>query len=272
MIELKSLSGSYGAGIIDDVSVRLPNGKTYGVFSPCYADSVTLLALISGARTPSGGTVLVGGFDLHREAKQARRGIGYLPADLLPDEELTPIEYLMAVANMRDLPYEKTLRHVHDYLELAGLIKKKDSLISNLSLGEKRALCLLHLLLGNPETLVLTSPLSGLTPREAQKIRDLVDYFSETHTIFLCTTSTHDLTEMCDEILVLQSHTLKTLTSADDEALKVEFSASPTEASPAPAAEAKQQTPTRTRAILKLLMQKSGECEIIDDEEKEDGN
>lgn len=272
MIELKSLSGSYGAGIIDDVSVRLPNGKTYGVFSPCYADSVTLLALISGARTPSGGTVLVGGFDLHREAKQARRGIGYLPADLLPDEALTPIEYLMAVANTRDLPYEKTLRHVHDYLELAGLIKKKDSLISNLSLGEKRALCLLQLLLGNPETLVLTSPLAGLTPREAQKIRDLVDYFSETHTIFLCTPSTRALTEMCDEIVVLQNHTFKMLTSADDEALKAEFSATPEEASPAPAAEAKQQTTTRARAILKLLMQKSGECEIIDDEEKEDGN
>ena len=146
MIELKSLSGSYGAGTVEDVSIRLPNGKMYGVFSPCYADSVALLALISGARTPTAGTVLVGGFDLHREAKQARRGIGYLPADLFPDEALTPIEYLMAVANTRDLPYEKTLRHVHDFLEIAGLEKKKECLISNLSYGEKRALCLLQLL------------------------------------------------------------------------------------------------------------------------------
>lgn len=270
LIELKSVSGSLGSGNVENVSVRLPNGKTYGVFSPCYADSVALLSLISGARTPTGGTVLVGGFDLHREAKQARRGIGYLPARLLPDEALTPIEYLMAIADARELPYEKTLRHVHEFLELADLAGKKECLISNLSGGEKRALCLLQLLLGNPETLVLTSPLSGLTPKEAQKIRSLIAYFSQTHTVFLCTPSTRDLTEMCDEILVLKSGTLKTVVSANDESLKAELSAPLTEASPAPEAEANAPSSNRARAILKLLMQKGGDCEVLDTDEKED--
>ena len=270
MIELKSVSGSLGAGKVKDVSFRLPNGKTYGVFSSRYADAIALCALMSGARTLTGGNVLVGGFDLHREAKQARRGIGFLPADLLPDDELTPLEYLMSVADARDLNYDKTVRYAHELLELADLADKKDRLIVNLSHGERRALSLLQLLFGKPEILILSSPLSGLLPRDAQKMRDLIAYLGETYTIFLCTPSTKDLAQMCDEIIVLQDGTLKTVTSANDEALAEEFSAAPVEASPAPENDAPQSN--RARALLKLLMQKGDTCEVIDTDGKESKN
>ena len=268
MIELKSVFGSCLGGEVRDVSFRLPNGKTYGVFSSCYEDAVCLLALMGGARTPSNGSALVGGFDLHREAKQARRGIGFLPADLLPDDELTPIEYLMAVADVRELPYDKTLRHVHEMLELADLADKKERLIANLSYGEKRTLCLLQLLLGKPEILILTSPLSGLIPKDAQKMRDLIRYLGDTYTIFICTRPSKDLCEMCDKILVLQDGTLKMIASPDDEALVAELSNSTAQA--ALVDEEKAPQSNRTKALLKLLMQKSNEYEVLDSQEKED--
>ena len=270
MIELKSVSGSLGTGKVRDVSFRLPNGKTYGVFSSCYADSVALLALMSGARTPTLGSVLAGGFNMHREAKKARLGIGYFPADLLPDDELTPLEYFMAVADARDLNYDKTVRRAHELLELADLSKKKDSLIAKLSHGEKRILCLLQLVLGNPEILILTSPLSGLIPKDAQKVRELIAFLGESYTIFLCTPSTKDLTQMCEEILVLEDGTLKTILPANDEALAEALSATPAE--PAPEPEADAPTGNCARALLKLLMQKSNEYEVLDTDEKEDEN
>lgn len=270
MIELKSVSGSCGEGAVKDVSFRLPNGKTYGVFSPCYADSVALLALMSGARTPTGGTVLAGGFDLHREAKQARRGIGYLAADLLPDGELTPIEYLMSVADARELNYDKTVRYVHELLELADLADKKESLIANLSHVEKRALCLLQVLLGKPEILILTSPLSGLLPKDAPKIRELIKYFGDTYTIFLCTPRSQDLVEMCDEIIVLQDGMLKSVVPAQDESLAEVFATATAKAPAAP--EADEQKSARASAIWKMLTQKSEDYEVLQNDEKEDKN
>ena len=269
MIELKSISGSFLAGRVTDVSFRLPNGKTYGVFSPCYEDAVCLLALMSGARTPTSGSVLAGGFDLHREAKQVRRSVGFLSADLLPDDELTPIEYLMAVADVLELPYDKTVRRAHELLELADLAPKKDRLIANLSYGEKRILCLLQLLLGKPEFLMLTSPLSGLMARDAQKMRELIAFLGDTHTIFLCTSSKKDLIDVCDEILVLQNGTLKTVTSATDSALIEELSATPAETVP----ENKSAPKTnREKALWKLLTQTSKDYEVLDDEDKEGKN
>ena len=267
MIELKSVSGTCGAGIIKDVSFRLPNGKTYGVFSHCYADAVALLALMSGARTPSGGAVLAGGFDLHREAKQARRGIAFLPLDLLPDEELTPLEYLMSVADARELNYDKTVRYAHELLELADLADKKERLIANLSHGEKRALCLLQLLLGKPEILILTSPLSGLIPKDAQKMRDLIKYFGDTYTIFLCTPSVHDLCEICEEIIVLQDGALKAVLPASDESLAAEFAATPHKTSTAPEVDAPKTA--RASAIWKMLTQKNDDYEVLNADEKE---
>ena len=267
MIELKSVFGTCGAGNIKNVSFRLPNGKTYGIFSSRYADAVTLCALMAGAHTPTEGTIFAGGFDLHREAKQARRGIGYLPANLLPDDELTPLEYLMAVADARELSFDKTLRYAHELLELADLADKKDRLIASLSQGEKRILSICQLLLSKPEILILTSPLAGVTPKDAERIRGFIRYLSDTYTIFISTPSAQDLRGMCSEILVLQDGSLKTVTAANDESWTLEFPVVPPEDTPASNAPKK-----RTNTRWNMLMQKSGGYEVIETDQEEDEN
>lgn len=265
LIELKSICGSCGVGEIRDVSFRLPNGKIYGVFSPRYEDAICLLALMAGARTPTGGAVLVGGFDLHREAKQARKTIAYLPPRLLPDEELTPIEYLMSVADMYELSYDKTLRRVYELLELADLADKKERLIAHLSYGEKRILCMLQLLLGKPETLILSSPFSGILPKNMQKVRSLIQYLGEGRTVFLCTPNAKDLCEICEDLLVLENGTLKMIAPIGDSNLQEALNV-PMKEVPAPEAPAQKSKSTRWR----MLMQGSGDYEVIDTDGKED--
>ena len=267
LIELKSVSGLCGKGTVKNVSFRLPNGKMYGVFSPRYADAVALCALMSGACTPSKGVVLVGGFDLHREAKQARGGIGYLPADLLPDGELTPIEYLMSVADARALNYDKTLRYVHELLELADLGDKKERLICNLSHGERRTVCFLQTLLGKPEILILSSPFGGVLPKDAQKIGELIKHFSQTHTIFLCTPSHQDLCALCEEVLVLQDGTLKAIVPADAQMLSQEVLAASEANAPTP-----ETQKSRKKTRWSILTQNTDEYEVLDGDGKEDKN
>ena len=95
-------------------------------------------------------------------------------------------------------------------------------------------------------------------------MRDLIRYFGDTYTIFLSTPSSCDLCEMCDEIIVLQSGTLKTVLAASDEGLAAELEVAPAESAPAPASPKKQGS---TR--WKMLLQNSGEYEVLDNEEKE---
>ena len=156
------------------------------------------------------------------------------------------------------------IRQEHELLELADLADKKERLIANLSYGEKRILCILQTLLGKPEILILTSPISGVLPNDAQRIRELVKYFSDTYSIFLCTPMADDLGKMCDEILILQDGTLKTVLSANDESLAAELSATPCEPSPVLKAEVPQK---RTR--WKMLTEKSDDYELLNTNEKE---
>ena len=157
-----------------------------------------------------------------------------------------------------------------ELLELADLADKKESLIANLSHGEQRLVCLLQVLLGKPEILILTSPLAGALPKDAQKIREFIKYLADMYTIFLCTPRSNDLVEMCDEIIVLQDGMLKSVVPAQDESLAEVFA---TATAKAPEAfEADEQKSARASAIWKMLTQKSEDYEVLQNDEKEGKN
>ena len=121
------------------------------------------------------------------------------------------------------------------------------------------------MVLGKPEILILTSPLSGLTPKEAQKIRELICYFGDTYTIFLSTPSAHDLCEMCQEILILQDGALKTVTSADAKELQAEM------ANAQPDTPAEELAPQKRKSTRWSMLTQTGEdYEVLDTNEKED--
>ena len=265
MVELKSVSGS-GSAAVQDVSLRLPNGKTYGIFAPDLNNAAALLAIMSGARALSSGSVYINGFDLHREASHARKSLGYLPAALLPDNELTVLEYLLSVADIRSLPFEKTVRRAHELLDLVDLSDKKDRLVAALSHGEKRLLCLLSLLLCDAEILLLDSPFADLTPRDAQKISALIKHLHATKTIFLCTPSAHDLEDLCDEIVVLGERGVLLTAPVGNDALSAVLTAKTV---PAPSAAPEKPMQARSKRWA-MLMQKSGDYEVLDSAEKEE--
>lgn len=266
LVELKSVSGSCLAGAVQNISLRLPNGKTYGIFAPNPNNAAALLALLSGARTLASGSVYINGFDLHREASHARKSLGYLPAALLPDDELTVLEYLLSVADIRSLPFEKTVRRTHEMLDLVDLSDKKDRLVGALSHGEKRLLCLLSLLLCDAEILLLDSPLAGVTPRDAQKISALIKHLHNTKTIFLCSPSVRDLEDLCDEIVVLGECGVALTAPVGDDALEAALTI---KAAPAPSTSPEKPARARSKRLA-MLMQKSGDYEVLDTAEKEE--
>ena len=138
-------------------------------------------------------------------------------------------------------------------------------MIANLSHAEGRVLCLLQALLGNPEILILSSPLSGLTPKDAQKMRDLIRYFSDTYTIFLCTPSSQDLCEMCDEVIILQDGALIAIAPATAEELLAEYSTTADASAP-------EASKPHKRTRWSMLTEKSDDYEVLETNEKEGKN
>ena len=262
MVEVKSLSGSAkGFAPVREISFKLQNGQIYGVLGNETSGGSTLLALLAGVLSPYTGEVRLGGFDTVKNAAEARRQVGYLPSACAPTTDLTPLEYLLLVADLRGLEYNRSIRRIQELLDWASLDGKRDTLIAKLSPSEIRLLGIAGVLLGDPQFLMLDEVTSSLPVRDAAAIRKWLEDIRGEKTVFWHAQNAAELRTVCDRILILQDGVLVDIVSPDS---PIPESAEQKSA-PAPRTSKSDQKPTRWSLL-------SREYEVIDTEDEEERN
>lgn len=273
MIEIKELKkGCNGVSAANGISLKLNNGAVYGILALSGLDRAAFLALLSGAIRPDHGVVRINGFDTVRESAQVSRCVGYMPKDLTPYPDMTPEEFLIFIAEARDIDYEEGMRSVHDALDQAELRGRKKNLCVHLTEAEKRRLCFAQALLGGSEILILDEPTYGLGERDASDMLDRIALLSDEKTIFLGSASLSTLRSVCDTVLVLSRGDLLGMFSANDPSLDSIFAdlcekngqvaEQDIEDSPSVLRARKQ----RARRSSYTPPKKNGEYELIDDD------
>src|SRR5688500_19873858 len=79
VIELKDLSVTFGKRPILRSLDGALNGRAIGLLGPNGAGKTTLIHTLLGFHPPTSGTARIFGQDIHREAKQLRSAVGYMP-------------------------------------------------------------------------------------------------------------------------------------------------------------------------------------------------
>jgi ABC-2 type transport system ATP-binding protein len=128
-------------------------GEVVAVVGPVGSGKTTLLRLLCGELSPSGGSVVLDGQDIHRTTA-ARARIGVLFEDNLLYQGRTARDNIEFYCRMRGLP----LRRGHDALALVGLGDQLKGRVFNLSKTAQRRLALARALLGDPSLLLLDQP------------------------------------------------------------------------------------------------------------------
>lgn len=203
MLEVKELTG--GNPMLTKLNFKLANGGTYGVYARTRKEQTALLALLAGDTAPDEGQVLIGGFDLGTEASNAKKSIGYLPYDDPTPDELSPVEYLLLIAQIKGMSRERAIRRVQELLCATGLDAWRDAPMSSLSAYERRTTALLQTLLTNPEFLLLDDPTAGLSYEDGARILRHVKELGGEHTVLISLRRLCDLSRLCDEILVIEN-------------------------------------------------------------------
>src|SRR5437899_12002072 len=95
IIEVEGLTKSYGSkrGIID-VSFQAEEGEVFGFLGPNGAGKTTTIRLLMALLRADAGTARIAGLDCLQQSVEIKRLIGYVPAALALDPNLTGAQVL----------------------------------------------------------------------------------------------------------------------------------------------------------------------------------
>ena len=204
MIEINNLVKKYGEHVaVDHLSLTVEPGKIYGFLGPNGAGKSTTMNIITGYLGATSGTVTINGHDIFKEPEEAKKCVGYLPEIPPLYVDMTVLEYLNFVAELKKLQKSLRKRYVEEAMETTGILDVKNRMIRNLSKGYRQRVGFAQAILGYPEIIILDEPTVGLDPKQIIEIRDLIKKLGEKHTVIL---SSHILTEIsavCDHVFII---------------------------------------------------------------------
>jgi ABC-2 type transport system ATP-binding protein len=204
MIEARNLTMRYGPTVaVNNVSFQVGKGEILGLLGPNGAGKTTLMRILTTFIVPAEGTATIGGHDIHENALEVRRLIGYLPevAPLYP--EMRVDEYLEFVANARSLQGSARRERIDWVIEAVALQEVLKNNVSELSRGFRQRTGLAQALIHDPEVLILDEPTSGLDPLQIIDIRQLIRKLAENKTIIFSTHIMQEASAVSDRILII---------------------------------------------------------------------
>lgn len=169
-----ALRGADPIRAVDGVNLSVSTGQIYGLVGPDGAGKTTTLRLIFGAFKPDGGRVTIGGFSVAQQPEEARAMIGYLSQRFSLYEELTVMENIRFLAEVRGMPKEEWLIRARQDLAFVGLDAYENRLARQLSGGMKQKLSLACALISRPRLLLLDEPTTGVDPITRQDFWQLI--------------------------------------------------------------------------------------------------
>jgi heme exporter protein A len=165
-IELRGLRRDYAERpVLLGVSLDVAVGQTLAVIGPNGAGKTTLLRILGTLLRPTAGEAKVLGAALPREAWRIRGRIGFVGHDPLLYHDLTVRENLRFNARLHRL--EAADETIADVLRAAGLTRRADDLVRELSAGIVQRAAICRAVMHEPDLLLLDEPLSHLDPDAA---------------------------------------------------------------------------------------------------------
>jgi ABC-2 type transport system ATP-binding protein len=167
------------------------------------AGKSTTMRVLAGVVPPSGGTVLVGGIDVARDAIAVKRLVGYCPdvGGLVP--LATPWEHLQLIARLRRMDAWET--RGRDLLERFELGDVAHRVTSGFSHGMSRRLSVVLAAFHEPEVLLLDEPFDGVDPIGVDATLDVIADARARGACVLVSTHLRDLAmQACTTAMVLR--------------------------------------------------------------------
>ncbi|RMC34814.1 ABC transporter ATP-binding protein [Paracoccus alkanivorans] len=217
IIEIDNLSKEYGGGTkaLSNVSMSIEEGEIIALLGPNGAGKTTLISIICGLVVPTGGSVRVGGYDIGKDWRAARKLIGLVPQEIA----LEPFETVLnCVRFTRGLYGEgPDDAYIEQVLRSLALWEKRNAATKELSGGMKRRVLIAKALAHRPKVLFLDEPTAGVDVALRREMWQVVEGLRRDGvTIILTTHYLEEAEEMADRIGVINKGQLLLVKPKDE--------------------------------------------------------
>lgn len=218
LIDIKKNFG--GIRAVDGLSLSLPSGSICGLVGPNGAGKTTLLNVITGFTRLDNGRIFfrkkeITGISSH---KIAQIGIGRTFQEIRLIHQVSVLDNMLLASSkkkddnlltalLRPAVAIDTTRYydkIFDLLSLIGLEEKISTLTGDLSYGQQKLLSIACCLATEPKVLLLDEPVSGIHPKVADKILDILEKLRDESKLIIFVE--HDLLavqKIADQVIVM---------------------------------------------------------------------
>ena len=217
-VALNHVRKQYGAATaLHDVSLTIHDKEFFTLLGPSGCGKTTLLRIIAGFESVSGGTVQLHGKEIAGLAANERPvNTVFQQYSLFP--HMSVAENVLFGLQMRKVPAAKARKRVDAMLELVQLEDFAHRMPSQLSGGQQQRVALARALAPEPEVLLLDEPLSALDLKLRQAMRlELKQIQEEAGITFIFVT--HDQEEaltLSDRIAVMSAGAIQQVGNPHD--------------------------------------------------------
>jgi len=207
VIQLDGLTVRFGKReILHQLSGAL-TGRTIGLLGPNGAGKSTLIQTLLGFCPASAGSATIFGRDIHKQARELRTMVGYMPENDAFIADMTAVSFVRLMGELSGLPSEAALERAHEVLFYVGLGEARYRMLGTYSLGMKQLAKLAQAIVHGPRLLILDEPTNGLDPPARLRMIRLVKEMRDTGkmNLVVCSHLLRDVEETCEEVLILKS-------------------------------------------------------------------
>jgi len=166
MIKIKDLCFSYNNSkpyIIDNLSLNIDKESYVSIIGANGSCKSTLIKLILNLLTPQKGSINL-----------TSKKIGYVPQIVESFNSSFPITVWEMLNAHRNVLKIKDKESITEALKKVDMLEYKNSLIGNLSGGQKQKIFIARAILSNPDILILDEPSTGVDSKSMKEIYGLI--------------------------------------------------------------------------------------------------
>ena len=203
MVKIENLVKRYGTNYaLNDISFEIGEGEIVGLLGPNGAGKSTTMNILTGYLSSTSGAAYVNGINILEEPIEAKKYIGFLPEQPPLYPEMTVMEYLNFVYELKGCQLEREA-HLAEILSVVKLTDVKDRLIKNLSKGYKQRVGIAQAIIGDPKVIIFDEPTVGLDPKQILEVRNLIRTLGKRHTVILSTHILAEVQAVCERVIII---------------------------------------------------------------------